>query len=125
MNLGLLYLMVRSVRGRIVRAIRLFKQPKYLVGVLVFVAWMTVWVGGPLFFDRDGGELGNFEVVNAERFFDFMGDALPALQQVVALVLALLVSLWWLAPWSRVALNLTEAEIHMLTPMPVKRRPIK
>lgn len=121
MNLGLLYLMVRSVRGRIIRRIRLLKQPKYLVGVLAFGAWMTLWVGGPLLFDRDGGEI-DVEFANAELFFEFMGDTLPALQLVVALALALFVSLWWLAPWSRLALNLTEAEIHMLTPMPVKRR---
>lgn len=121
MNLGLLYLMVRSVRGRILRTIRLLKRPKYLVSVLAFGAWMTVWVGGPLLFERDGREI-NVEFANAEMFFEFMGDALPALRLVVALALALLVSLWWLAPWSRLALNLSEAEIHMLTPMPLKRR---
>jgi len=121
MNSGLVYLMVRSVRGRIIRTIRLFKQPKYLVGVLGFVLWMAVWVGGPLFFDNDGGEV-TVEFADAELLFELMGDTLPALQLAVAAVLALIVSLWWLVPWSRVALNLTEAEIHMLTPMPVKRR---
>jgi hypothetical protein len=121
MNRALLYLMVRTVRGRIVRTIRLLKQPKYLVGVLVFVAWMALWVGGPLLFNGDSGEV-DVEFANAELLFEVMGDALPALQVVVALALALLVSLWWLVPWSRMALNLTEAEIHMLTPMPVKRR---
>ncbi len=121
MNLGLLYLMVRSLRGRAVRTMRLFKQPKYLVGVLAFVAWMAVWIGGPVFFDRDGGDV-EVQFVNAELMFEFLGDALPALQALVALALALIVSLWWLVPWSRVALDLSEAEIHMLTPMPVKRR---
>ena len=113
--------MVRSVRGRVIRTIKLLKQPKYLVGVLVFAAWMVFWVGGSFLFDRDGGEV-NIEFANAELLFEVMGDALPALQMIVAVVLALFVSLWWLIPWSRMALNLTEAEIHMLTPMPVKRR---
>jgi len=121
MNPALWYLMVRSLRGRIIRMLRLLKQPKYFVGVLVFGTWMAVWVGGPLLFGRNRGRT-NIEFANAERLFEFVGDALPALQLVVALGLALLISLWWLAPWSRLALNLTEAEIHMLTPMPVKRR---
>jgi len=121
MNRALVYLLVRSVRGRIMRTIRLLKQPKYLVGVLVFVAWMGFWMSSAFFFDDDRGEV-NVEWVNAEFVFEAMGDALPALQLVVALALALLLSLWWLVPWSRMALNLTEAEIHMLTPMPIKRR---
>lgn len=121
MNGALVFLMMRSVRGRIVRAVKLLRQPKYLVGVVVFAAWMVFWVGSAVFrpFDDDGGSV---QFANAELLFEVMGDALPALQMVVALLFALIMSLWWLVPWSRVALNLTEAEIHMLTPMPVKRR---
>jgi len=33
-NPALLFLLVRSVRGRIVRSLRLLKQPKYLIGIL-------------------------------------------------------------------------------------------
>jgi len=121
MNGALVFLLVRSVRGRIIRAARLLKQPKYFIGVGAFVAWMLFTVGMPLFFDDDSGKV-NVEFANAELLFEVMGEALPALQLVVALMLALLVSLWWLVPWSRLALDLTEAEIHMLTPMPLKRR---
>jgi len=122
MNSGLLYLQVRSLRGRIVRSLRLLKQPKYLVGILVFIAWMTFWIGGSFVFDPDSRTV-DVELADAEVFFRIIGgEALPAIQLAVALVLALLLSLWWLVPWSRLALNLTEAEIHMLAPMPVKRR---
>ena len=97
MSSALVYLLIRSLRGKIVRTIRLLKQPKYLVGVAVFIAWMTVWVGGPIFFDDDRGEV-NIEFFNAELLFSALGDALPAIQLAIALVVALLISLWWLLP---------------------------
>jgi len=121
MNFALVYLLLRTVRGRIVRTLRLLREPKYLIGVLAFFAWMFFTVGMPLFFDRGGGDR-HVEYVNAALLYEAMGDALPALQLVVAMGLALLMSLWWLVPWSRMALNLTEPEIHILTPMPIKRR---
>jgi hypothetical protein len=121
MNPALIYLLWRSLRGRIVRAVRLLKQPKYLVGILGFIAWMTFWVGGPLFFDDDRGN-GRVELVNVELAYRMLGEAIPAVHAAVALGLALLFSVWWLAPWGKLALGLNEAEIHILTPMPVKRR---
>ena len=121
MNSALVYLLIRSVRGKIIRSIRLLKQPKYLVGILFFIAWMTFWVGGPLFFDDDGGGV-TVEFFNVERFFDTFEDALPTIQLALALVVGLLVSLWWFLPWSRIALSFTETEIHVLAPLPIKRR---
>lgn len=121
MDRALLYLSIRSVRGRVVRALRLLKEPKYLIGVLVFIGWMGFWTSSAFIFDGDGGSR-NVEFAGAEMLMRVMGDALPALQLVVAVALALVLSLWWLLPFSRMALDLTEAEIHMLTPMPVKRR---
>jgi len=119
MNVALIHLLARSVRGRIVRLIRLLKEPKYLIGVLAFGAWIFFSIAMPLFFDDGDAKV---QYANAELLYRVLGDALPALQLVVSLGLAALLSLWWLAPWSRMALNLTEAEIHMLTPMPVRRR---
>ncbi len=121
MNSALVYLLIRSVRGKIIRSIRLLKQPKYLVGILFFIAWMTFWVGGPLFFDDDGGGV-TVEFFNVERFFDTFENALPTIQLALALVVGLLVSLWWFLPWSRIALSFTETEIHVLAPLPIKRR---
>ncbi len=49
MNQALLFLLVRSVRGRIVRSLRLLKRPKYLVGILAFVAWIGFWMSNAIF----------------------------------------------------------------------------
>ena len=121
MNRALLFLMLRSLRGRVIRALRLLKEPKYLIGVGAFVLWMTFTVGLPFLFDNDDREI-SVEFFNAGLVFEIMGDALPMVQLLVALVFALGLSLWWLVPWSRAVLDLSEAEIHVLTPMPVKRR---
>ena len=121
MNSALVYLLIRSIRGKIIRTIRLLKQPKYLVGILFFIGWMTFWVGGPLFFDDDGGKV-TVEFFNAELLFATFGDAISAIHLGLALVVSLLISLWWFLPWSRIALSFTEAEIHMLAPLPIKRR---
>ena len=121
MTTSLVFLLIRTVRGRIIRALRLLKQPKYLIGIAVFVAWIVFWIGSPFIFNDDPEDV-EVNFVNAQLVYETVGEALPAIQLLVALGLALLVSLWWLVPWSRLALNLTEAEIHMLTPMPIKRR---
>ena len=121
MNFALVFLLLRSTRGRIIRTLRLLKQPKYLVGILVFVAWIGFWIGGPLFFDDDDGDVA-VEFMNAEFLYESVGEAMPIIQLGGALVVALVLSLWWLLPWSRLALSFTEAEIHMLAPLPIKRR---
>ncbi len=121
MNRALIFLLVRSVRGRIIRALRLLKQPKYLIGIVVFGAWIVFWVGGAFFFDDDTGDI-DVQLVNVELLQRVFGAALPAIAIAAALAVALVVVVWWLIPWSRVALGFTEAEIHMLMPMPVSRR---
>ena len=121
MNRALIFLLVRSVRGRVVRAIRLLKQPKYFIGIAAFIAWMVFWVGGAFFFNDDAGDI-EAGFANIELLQQVFGAALPAIAIAAALVVALAVVLWWLIPWSRIALGFTEAEIHMLAPMPVSRR---
>ena len=121
MNRALIFLLVRSVRGRVIRAIRLLKQPKYFIGIAAFIAWMVLWVGGAFFFGDDPGNI-EVEFANIEQLQQVFGAALPGIAIAAALVLAIAVVLWWLIPWSRIALGFTEAEIHMLTLMPVRRR---
>jgi hypothetical protein len=43
----LVRLQALMIRGRIVRSIRLLRQPKYLVGAAIGAAWMLLWVGRP------------------------------------------------------------------------------
>ena len=121
MNRALIFLLVRSVRGRVIRAIRLLKQPKYSIGIAAFIAWMVFWLGGALFFDDNAGGV-EIQFANIELLQQVFGAALPAIAIAAALVMALAVVVWWLIPWSRIALGFTEAEIHMLRPMPVSRR---
>jgi len=41
-------LQAMTLRGRVVRSLRLLRQPKYLIGSLAAAAWMLLWVGPPM-----------------------------------------------------------------------------
>ena len=41
-------LQAMTLRGRVVRSLRLLRQPKYLIGSLAAAAWLLLWVGRPL-----------------------------------------------------------------------------
>jgi len=112
----LLRILLLSLRGRFVRWIRLLRQPKYLIGFVIGVAYVGFWmtrstVGnqGPFFAGR-GSALG--------------GDLAPALHIVLGTVLAGFVSQSWLLPWGRLGLPFREAELMMLLPAPLTRRQI-
>ena len=112
----LLHLTWRSLRGRIVRWLRLMKQPKYLVGTLAGVAWMGLFALRPMMRVTRRGAL-------EERFEDIV-EWLPAVEMVAALALLVFLSLWWLWPFGRTTVELTETELHLLLPAPVRRRHI-
>ena len=110
----LLYLAWRSLRGRLVRWFRLMKQPKYLVGTLAGVAWMGLFALRPMLRVNRRASLG-------ERFEDLV-EWLPAVEMVAALALLVFLSLWWLWPFGKAMVALTETELHLLLPAPVRRR---
>ena len=110
----LLYLAWRSLRGRVVGWLRLMKQPKYLVGTLAGVAWMGMFALRPL--------TRMTRVNRVEERFEEIAEWLPAVETVAALTLLILLSLWWLWPFGKAMVNLTEAELHLLLPAPVRRR---
>ena len=125
MNPALLFLLVRSVRGRIVRSLRLLKQPKYLVGILVFAAWIGFWMSNAIydFFDVEEGERTvEVHFGGMEELHEMAAEALPAAHLAAALLLAAAITIWWLMPWGRLALSLRQSEIHLLAPAPVQRR---
>ncbi len=125
MNPALLFLLVRSVRGRIVRSLRLLKQPKYLIGILVYGAWRGFWMSNFIydFFDVEEGErIVEVQFGGMEGIHEVAAETLPAVHLVAALLLAFAITVWWLVPWGRLALNLRQSEIHLLAPAPVQRR---
>ncbi|MFQ5744023.1 MAG: putative ABC exporter domain-containing protein [Acidobacteriota bacterium] len=127
MNSALLFLLVRSLRGRVVRSLRLFKQPKYLAGILGFLLWMLFWMSDLIFrvfsVQEKGGPVELHTGGNLlDRITGLGVDGLATVHLLVALGLAAVITLWWLIPWGKVALNLREAEIHLLLPTPIKRR---
>lgn len=114
MNRCFFFLFFRSAHGRLIRALRLLRQPKYLVGVLIAAFWMGAWLV-PWWLSRSprGREASWLEAV---------ADFLPAVQLLLALTMAFLVTVWWLIPVGKPALGLSEAEIEMLSPAPLPRR---
>ena len=109
----LLYLTWRSLRGRLVRWLRLMQQPKYLVGTLAGVAWIGMFALRPMMRATRRASL-------AERFEE-IAEWLPAIETVVALALLVFLSLWWLWPFGKAMVELTETELHLLLPAPVRR----
>ncbi len=125
MNPALLFLLVRSVRGRIVRSLRLLKQPKYLVGILAFMAWIGFWMSNTIFsfFDVEEGERTiDVQFGGMEALHEVAEGVLPAVHLAAALLMAAAITVWWLVPWGRLALSLRQAEIHLLAPAPIQRR---
>jgi len=112
----LLRLQAMTLRGRLVRSLRLLRQPKYLVGALAVAAWMALWVGGPLL--RSGTRI---RTVNAEIFAD---EWLPAIHLVAALVITVAMLIPWLLPWGRLGLPFREAELTLLLQAPLTRRQV-
>ena len=112
----LLCLAWRSLRGRVVGWIRLMKQPKYLVGTLAGVAWMGLFALRPMMRVNRNASL-------KERFEE-IAEWLPAVETAAALTLLIFLSLWWLWPFGKAMVELTETELHLLLPAPVRRRHI-
>ncbi len=106
--------MWRSLLGRVTGWLRLMKQPKYLVGTLAGVAWMGMFALRPVLRANRAAALGN-------RVEDVM-EWLPTLEMTAALALLVCLSLWWLWPFGKASLELTETELHLLLPAPVRRR---
>ena len=112
----LLYLTWRSLRGRVAGWLRLMKQPKYLVGTLAGVAWMGMFALRPL--------TRMTRVNRVRERFEEIAEWLPAVETAAALALLIFLSLWWLWPFGKAMVELTETELHLLLPAPVRRRHI-
>ena len=110
----LLWLMLRTLRGQVLRWLRLMRQPKYLVGTLAGVAWIGMFALRPAL-------RANRTAALREPLENLLAW-LPAIETGAAVVLLVALSLWWLWPFGRASLDLTETELHLLLPAPVRRR---
>ena len=112
----LLHLAWQSLHGRIVRWLRLMTQPKYFVGTLAGAAWILLFALRPILRANRRGSL--------EGQLEDIVEWLPFIDTVAALALLVVLSLWWLWPFGKATVALTETELHLLLPAPVRRRHI-
>jgi hypothetical protein len=112
-NRALLLLLFYSVRGRVVRSVRLLRQPRYLIGLVVFIAWMGLWVGTPA---------ANALLRGGRLALELPEGMLRLVQLGAAILFAAGLTVTWLLPRSRMHLGLSAAEIELLSPAPVCRR---
>lgn len=117
MSGALFELLLRGLRGRLVRRLRLLRQPRYLVASLAGLAYMLFFVGRNFLIWGRGPRRPGIEVTG-------LGDRAPLVLLGVALALALVTTLGWLLTSSRPALRLNEAEINLLLPAPLPRRKV-
>ena len=107
---ALIYLRFTSMAGRIRFRLQRLRQPKYLIGSVVGIAYIY------FFFLRRVGRNYNPGVPA------FATDVPDLFASFAALGLACVALASWLLPRSRAGLNFTEAEIAFLFPAPLKRR---
>ena len=119
MSGALLFLLLRSARGRVVRMARRLREPRYLVGFLVGAGWMSLWVGRFLF----RGQMVSVQFGIPEQAVTALAGPLGQVAQIaVCLAGTLILVVWWLLPFGRNSFEFAEAELHLLLPAPVPRR---
>lgn len=104
-----------TLRGRLVRSLRLLRQPKYLVGFIAGFGWIFFWMVRPLL--RSHVTWGTMPWPVTE-------DLTSALHRLVALLATVLIPLPWLLPWGRLGLPFREAELTLLLQAPLTRRQV-
>ncbi|HLF13072.1 MAG TPA: putative ABC exporter domain-containing protein, partial [Gammaproteobacteria bacterium] len=113
---ALFYLRVMSFKNAVISRVLRLKQPKYLIGAVVGVAYVFFVV-----FPRSrGNQTGGADVAALTDAFPI--ERLPVIAALGALVLMVIVALYWLLPRERAALAFSEAEIAFLFPAPIGRR---
>jgi ABC-2 type transport system permease protein len=103
----LAFLWLRSTRNAIATKLARLKEPRYLLGALMALAWLgSIVVRRARFGTTRGGALRT-------------SDVLQLVAPAGSFALALVVFLWWLLGRGRDALPLSEAEVQFLFPAPL------
>ncbi len=105
-----------TLKGRVVRSMRLLRQPKYLVGTIVGLGWIAMWMIRPI--------LRSKVSVGSTFWSQAGGDLQPTIHWVAALGISIVLPLAWLLPWGRLGLPFREAELTMLLQAPLTRRQV-
>ncbi len=122
MSGALLFLLWRSARGRVLRALRRLREPRYLVGFIVGGGWVVFWMSRFAF--RGDGDF-DVQMGLPPEALDAMAGALGSAVQLAACAIILIgLGIWWFVPFGKHALELSEAELHLLLPAPLPRRQI-
>jgi hypothetical protein len=111
---ALAYLRVTTLTGMIRSRLKRLRQPKYLLGAIVGVAYMYFVLFRRGVNPRPGRGTGNVPE-------EFIQNGLEAIAEIAALGLLLVALVNWFVP-RRAALAFTETEIAFLFPSPVSRR---
>jgi hypothetical protein len=111
----LVRLQALTIRGRIVRSLRLLRQPKYLVGAAIGAAWMLLWVGPLLQSDMS---------VYVPRAGELAEELVPAVLRLAGVLVTVFLALPWILPWGRLGLPFREAELTLLLQAPLSRRQV-
>jgi len=105
-----------TLKGRVIRSLRLLRQPKYLVGTIVGVAWMSLWVVRPV--------LNSHARFDAMPWMQFVSGLMPVIHRIAAIMVTIVMPLPWLLPWGGAGLPFREAELTMLLQAPLTRRDV-
>jgi hypothetical protein len=105
---ALAYLQAQSFANNLRVRFRRLKQPKYLVGALVGLAYVGLYLGQTLRLHGVGG-------VSVNRFRELM-------QGIGALGVLIYLAGEWILPGKRAVLKFTETELAFLLPAPLTRR---
>lgn len=112
---ALLYLRFTSLENALRSRLMRLKQPRYLVGALVGVAYFYF-----VFFRRV--RPGRGAVPQAAASLAASADVLQIALALAAMTLTVIAVLCWIGPRARASLSFTEAEIAFLFPAPLSRR---
>jgi len=118
---ALFFLQTRSFWNGLLLRLRRLRQPKYLVGGFVGLAWFLWTFGGPVFLHSLNRGRGGGPGTAAE-LLGLGADKVILMEGIAACGVAAWVFLSWVVPNSRAAIQFTEAEIAFLFPAPISRR---